>query len=77
MDDRGRIVCGMHNTPWCPICSEDERRRIEDLMKRRQEGFDVEGRRRPAPSGLTAEDRERMQRELQSIGLGKKGRGKP
>ena len=69
MDDRGRIVCGMHNTPWCPICSEDERRRIEELG--------IDGRRRPAPSCMTTEDRERMQSELQSIGLGKKRRVKP
>lgn len=68
MDDRGRIVCGVHNTPWCPICSDDERRRIEDML--------ADGSRRQGPrsSSMTNEDRERMQRELQSIGLGKKRR---
>lgn len=58
MDSQGNVRCGMHGKAWCPECSK-----VEEEAARKRVGLP------PAD-----EDRQRIQAELESIGLGKKRR---
>lgn len=64
VNEKGEIVCGLHNRPWCPECSEAARREL--LALEAQWAAD-----RPAKKP-SWHDGERIRRELAGLGLGKR-----
>lgn len=68
MNERGEIVCGLHGRPWCPECSDAERRRLQEVQE------ELEGAAAATPKKPSWHDGERIRRELASLGLGRKAR---
>jgi hypothetical protein len=65
MNSKGEIVCGVHNVPWCPVCSDQVRKdlAIEVGLPHR------------APATQSPVEESRVRRELASLGLGSPRRG--
>lgn len=64
MNSKGEIVCGVHNVPWCPVCSDQVRKELEVAPPPRR-----------APATKAPAEESRVQRELASLGLGSPRRG--
>lgn len=81
MDSEGRIRCGPHGRPYCPVCSDDIRRQLgidDDGSPLREKIETLEAGELKATQRLDAVETDaelssRVRDALTSLGLGKRG----